>query len=369
MKTRGVVAILGVVAAITAVTLFLVFKNPSPDRSRLKIGVLTILSGEASAYGTHTRQGLDLALAEMQDPPFELVYKDTKADPMEAVRVFKELQREGVSVIIGPFTSTECRQVGPEAVRSKIALVTSSATADQLSEIGEYMFMMLPPNSRQGADQAEFALKKLSLKKAAILYRQNPYGETLRASFATTFREGGGATVADIGFPDGEENFRDRLKEIAKTKPDVLFIPAHDADTGRILRQAKEVNFPSVRFLGCDGSMSPTTLELAGDAAEGAIFSNVASVSPTFDDAFRKAYKAEPNPYAASAYDTLKILANMVKDGAKTGEDFQKRLVALPGLEGASGNTKFTLQSKSYWALSKAYRQFEVRSGKFELMR
>src|SRR5205807_1260986 len=212
----------------------------------------------------------------------------------------------------GPFTSTECRQVGPEAVRARITLVTSSATADQLSDIGDYMFMMLPPNSRQGADQADFALKKLSLKKAAILYRQNPYGETLRESFAATFRQGGGTIVADVGFPDGEENFRDRLKQIAKSDPEVLFIPAHDADTGRILRQAKEVNFPSVRFLGCDGSMSPTTIELGGDAAEGAVFSNVASVSPAFDDAYRKAYKAEPNPYAASAYDTLKVLASTV---------------------------------------------------------
>ncbi len=356
--------------AVVGGTIAVLYKpTPTAATARLKVGVISVLSGDSSAYGTHTRQGLDLALGEMKDPPFELIYKDSKADPMEAVRVFKELQRDGAPVIIGPFTSTECRQVGPEAVRNRVTLVTSSATADQLSEIGEFMFMMLPPNSRQGADQADFASQKLGLKKAAVLYRQNPYGESLRASFVKKFRESGGTILSEIGFPDNEENFRDRLKELAKSNPDVLFVPAHDSDTGRVLRQMKEVNFPAVRVLGCDGSMSPTMLELAGTAGESAIFSNVASVSPDFDAAYRKAHQAEPNPYAASAYDTLKIIAQLIKDGARTGEDFQKKLVALEKFDGATGITKFSRNEKSYWALSKLYSQFEVRSGQFKLMR
>src|SRR5262249_27064212 len=138
-RNRAVIAILAVAAVAAAVIALVIINRKPQDTQRVKIGVITILSGEASAYGTHTRQGLDLALAEMGAPPFELVYKDSKADPAEAVRVFKELQREGVSVVIGPFTSTECRQVGPEAVRARITLITSSATADQLSDIGEYM--------------------------------------------------------------------------------------------------------------------------------------------------------------------------------------------------------------------------------------
>jgi branched-chain amino acid transport system substrate-binding protein len=338
--------------------------------AKVKVGVLTPLSGEASAYGTYTRQGLELALTEIEDPPFELVYKDTKADPLEAVRVFKELAREGVPVVVGPFTSTEVRQVGPDAMRTKTALITSSATADDLSKLGDYVFMMLPPNSQQGADQARFALDALKVKRAGILYRQNPYGETLRAAFTKTFKEGGGEVVADVGFADGEENFRDRLKEIAKAKPDILFAPAHDADTGRILRQAREVNLPKdVRVLGCDGSMSPTMLELAGEAAEGAIFSNVASVSKEFDEAYRKAHDKEPNPYAASSYDSLKILYQLMKQGARSGSDFQKALKGMEKFEGTTGPTKFTLVDKSYWALSKTYRQFEVKKGKFELRR
>lgn len=329
------------------------------------------MTGESASYGEYTKQGLDLALRDLGDTKIELIYKDTKADPAEAVRVFKELQRSEVAAVIGPFTSTEVRQVGPEAQRLKMPLITSSATADQLSAIGDHVFMVLPPNSKQGEDQAEFSGTSLKATKAAILYRQNPYGETLRASFKRRFESNKGEILADVGFPDGEEDFRERLRQILETSPEVVFIPCHDGDTGRILRQARELNFPpSIRFIGCDGSMSQTMLELAGEAAEGAIFSNVASVSTDFDDKYRKQFGGgEPNPYAAAAYDTLMILGRLQREGAASGDDFQRGLVGLSGYEGATGKTQFTKMEESYWALSKPYRQFKVESGRFVLIK
>lgn len=384
MKSNRIIVIVLALAAVAAFVIYKSGNNGNGDNNgpggnggvtdvnpeTVKVGVLTILTGEASSYGEYTKQGLELALQEIESPGFELVYKDTKADPAEAVRVFKELQRDNVPIIIGPFTSTEVRQVGPEAQRTSTTLITSSATADQLSAIGDRVFMMLPPNSQQGADQARFAAKGLTAKSAAILYRQNPYGETLRKSFRETFEAEGGEILKELGFPDGEENFRDRLKELAETNPEVIFIPCHDADTGRILRQAKEVNIPdSVRFLGCDGSMSETMLELAGDAAEGSIFSNVASISDSFDASYDSAYGGAPSPYAASSYDTLKIIAGLVSSGAKSSDDFQTGLAELSAHDGATGPTSFSKVEKSYWALSKSYSQFEVRGGKFELRR
>src|SRR5262249_21716312 len=207
----------------------------SVKSTTVKVGVLTPLTGDSPAYGKYTRQGLEFGQAEAKDNGIELVFKDTKADALEAVRLLKELNAEGVNLVIGPFTSTEVRQVGPEAQRLNMTLITSSATADDLSTIGDHIFMMLPPNAKQGADQARYALEKLGAKKAAILYRENPYGQSLRGAFAEAFKSGGGDIVADIGFPDKEENFRDRLNEIKKKNPQVIFIPVHDDDTGRIL--------------------------------------------------------------------------------------------------------------------------------------
>lgn len=345
--------------------------TPEPARksSTMRIGVITTLTGEAGAYGKYTRQGLELGVADLSPAPVELVYKDSKGDPMEAVRVFKELQREGVPVVIGPFTSTEVRVVGAEAERAGVTLITTSATADDLSTLGPHVFMMLPPNSQQGSDQAKYALSRFSAKTAAILYRQNPYGETLRAGFSKTFEQAGGKITADMGFPDGEEDFRDRLRRIMATTPDVVFIPVHDADTGRILRQAKEINLPAaVRFLGADGCMSDTALKLAGQAGEGAVFSNVASISKAFDDKYRSAHSEEPSPYAASAYDTVRIVAQLATKGAKTSDDFQRGLVEMTGFDGATGTTKFSKKEKSYWALSKPYHQFEIKAGKFVLV-
>jgi branched-chain amino acid transport system substrate-binding protein len=338
-------------------------------RERVKVGVLYIGTGENAAYGTYTHQGLDLALAEIASPSVEFIYKDTKADPQEAIRVYKELRAAGVPVVLGPFTSTEVRQVGPEAQRDQTVLITTSATADDLSKIGDHVFMMLPPNSQQGSDQAKFAITKLAVKRAAILYRQNPYGQTLREGFMKQFIADGGQVVADIGFPDGTEDFADRLRTIMATGPQVVFFPVHDTDAGRILRQAREINMPTdVKFLGCDGSMSETTIKLAATAAEGAIFSNVASVSGEFNKTYAAKYGGVANPYAAAAHDAAMIVDKLAADGARTSDQFEVGMTGLSDFTGATGKTNFKQVDQSYWALGKVYRQFIVHDGEFELL-
>jgi branched-chain amino acid transport system substrate-binding protein len=337
-------------------------------QERVKIGVITVLTGENADYGAYTRNGLDLAMSERAGAPIDLIYEDSKANPQEAIRVFKELQARGIAAVIGPFTSTEVRAVGPEAQRAAVPLITSSATADDLSALGDQVFMMLPPNSKQGSDQATYARETLKAGRVAILFRDNPYGQTLREAFARRFKELGGQIPGELGFPDGTEDFRDRLRQLAETAPDAVFAPVHDADSGRILRQAREVGFPRVPFLGADGSMTATMLELAGSAAEGSIYSNVASVDASFDKRYQAKYGKAPSPYSASAFDTMMILADLVKGGAHTASAIHAGLIALHGYEGASGTTRFIKVDKSYWCLDKRYRQFIVKNGAFELV-
>lgn len=335
--------------------------------SGVRIGVITIQTGPAADYGTYTTNGLTLALKKIGQPAVELVYKDSKADPQEALRVFKELAASGVPVVIGPFTSSESKQLGPEAQRAGIVMITPSATADELSDIGDHMFMMLPPNKTQGRDMARYAASKLGAKRAAILYGLIPYGQTMRESFSSAFIAAGGTIVADEGYPEGTSEFRDLLKKMASAKPDVVFIPVQDSQAGQIVRQAREVNFPPTRFLGGDGAMTDTMISLGGSAAEGFLVTNIASHDPNFDQLYRATFGSEASPYSASAYDTLMIINALAAKGARTSADFQAGLVALPGYDGASGRTKFSMVGKSYWCMNKSYSLFVVRGGKFVL--
>jgi branched-chain amino acid transport system substrate-binding protein len=342
--------------------------NSTPN-GQLNFGVITIQSGGDAAYGVDTKNGLELALGSMKDAPVKPLYADSKEDPQEALRVFKELAAKGVTVVVGPFASTEVRQVAPEAQRQGIVLITTSATADDLSTIGDHVFMMLPPNSRQGADQAKFAYQHLNSRRAAVLRRQNAYGQSLSASFDDQFRKLGGNIVAEESFPDQTEDFRNHLRKLAGKGADTVFIAAHAEDTGRILRQAKEVRFPKVAFLGGDGSMTDDMFKQAGGAGEGSIFSNVAAVDPDFEKAFQAKYGTAPSGYSATAYDTAMILAELAHGGARTSDQFQKGLVGLQGHAGASGLTRFTQVDKSYWCLDKQYRQFEAKNNQFSLIR
>ncbi len=335
----------------------------------VRIGVITIETGDNAAYGKYTKNGLALAQSMRPGSDVELIFKDSKADPLEAIRVFKELHAAGVPLVIGPFVSDSVRVVGPEAQRSGVVLVTSSATADGLSTIGDHLFMVLPPNSQQGSDQARYAFETLGARNAALIYRQNPYGETLRASFVETFKALGGSVAAEQGFPPDTTEFQPLIRPLVDLQPDVVFLAVHDADHGRILRQAAEIRFPQTHFLGCDGSMTDSMLQLAGSAAEGSVYSNVASIDPSFDERYEERFQERPSPYAASAFDTLNIVLDLVEQGVRAATDFQAALVALDGHNGATGVTRFELVDASYWSLSKPYRQFVVEGGEFVLIR
>lgn len=341
--------------------------NAKPSASPVKIGVITILTGENADYGSYTRNGVDLAIADRPGTAVEVLYADSKANPQEAVRVFKELQAKGVVAVVGPFTSTEVRAVGPQAQAAAVPLITSSATADDLSKLGDNIFMMLPPNRKQGSDQAAYVHDVLKANRVAVLYRENPYGQTLREAFVSRTKELGGEIAGEQSFPDNTEDFRDRLRVLAAAKPDAVFVPAHDADTGRILRQAVETGFPKVPFLGADGSMTASMLELAGSAAEGSIYSNVASTDASFDKRYAAKFGKPPSPYSASAFDTMNVLLDAVGAGARTSSEIRSYLVGIQGYMGASGKTRFTRVDNAYWCLDKTYRQFVVKSGDFVL--
>ena len=88
---------------ILKVFLIIVFTNlKAISDEKIKIGLIVPLSGEYSYIGKSIIKSTRMALNKIDDNRITIIPKDTKANPIDALRVSKELQTNGIKIIIGP---------------------------------------------------------------------------------------------------------------------------------------------------------------------------------------------------------------------------------------------------------------------------
>ena len=88
---------------ILKVFLIIVFSHlKAISDEKIKIGLIVPLSGEYSYIGNSILKSTRMALNKINDDRITVIPKDTKANPIDALRVSNELYNNGVNIIIGP---------------------------------------------------------------------------------------------------------------------------------------------------------------------------------------------------------------------------------------------------------------------------
>lgn len=120
---------------------------------------------------------------------------------------------------------------------------------------------------------ANFALKTLKAKKAAIIYdATSDYSKGLLKNFKNIFEKSGGKVIAQEAFGKGEQDFSSILTKIRAKNPDVLFAPVYYDEAGLIIKQARELGM-NIPILGADGFDDPKVVEKAGKKNANNVFS------------------------------------------------------------------------------------------------
>ena len=82
-------------------SIFFLYQNVFASE-KIKIGLIVPLSGENSLIGEKIIKSTRLAINKINDDRIEIIPKDTKSNPIDALKVSKELYKNGVRIIIGP---------------------------------------------------------------------------------------------------------------------------------------------------------------------------------------------------------------------------------------------------------------------------
>ena len=149
-------------------------------------------------------------------------------------------------------------------------------------------------------------------------------------------------------------------------QPEGVYLIGWYKEYAQILRQSKELGLKT-QFLSCVTFNKPELLELAGDTAEGVIFTQPAYSTESQDPKVRDfvaAYKAKhnalPGTYAAQAYDAVYLIARAADKGFGA-EALESGLYGIRNFPGVTGTTTFDPNGD----VQKPVEFYTVRSGAF----
>ena len=86
---------------ISTLSLIIFFQN-SFSSEKIKIGLIVPITGKHSQLGNSIIKSVRLAINKIDDNRFEIIPKDTKSNPIDTLKVSKQLHNQGVRIIIGP---------------------------------------------------------------------------------------------------------------------------------------------------------------------------------------------------------------------------------------------------------------------------
>jgi branched-chain amino acid transport system substrate-binding protein len=316
----------------------------------IKVGVYGDLTGQTSSFGQSTKNGIELAVEEINNAggingkKIQLIVEDDQGRPEQAKTVVSKLiNQDKVQAVLGEVASTNSLAAAPVAQEAKIPMITPSSTNPKVTEVGDYISRVCFIDPFQGSVMAKFAANTLKAKTAAILGDVNSdYSKGLTQFFEEEFSKLGGRVVAKEAYTQTDPDFKGQLTKIRNLNPDVIYIPGYYGQVGIIAKQARELDM-NMPLLGGDGWDSPELWKLGGAALKNSYISNHYSAenpAPEIQN-FVRAYKAkfnvEPDSLAALAYDAAKVLADAIKRAG--GTDSAKLRDAINSTKGFAGVT------------------------------
>ncbi len=305
----------------------------------LLIGVSGPLTGPAAQYGAQWRKGFDLALDEVNGPgggikgrPLAYQFEDSQNDPRQSVAIAQKFVGDPRIVVeLGDFSSPASMAASPIYQRGKLVQFGFTNSHPDFTKGGDYMWSNSISQSEQSPQLATFAVKQLGLKKLAILHLNTDWGRTSKDLAVQTVKSLGADVVASEGYMPDERDFRSTLVRVRDARPDGVILISYYADGALIARQTRVAGLDQP-LVAIGSVYSPKFIELGAEAVEGIYTqSNFFPEDPrpevqAFVAAFTARFKEEPDSFNAYGYDTIKLIAEVMRQFGTSRADIRSGL-------------------------------------------
>lgn len=328
-------------------------KTTSSDT--ITLGVLAPLTGDVSVYGITTKNGIDLAIEEINKnggvlgKTIKIEALDEKGDIAEATNAYNKLTSQNIVALIGDVTSKPSIAVAELAAADGTPMLTPTGTAQAITEAGDNIFRVCFTDPFQGKVMATYAADSLSAKNVAIMYNtSDDYSQGVAKAFKETAEGKGLKIVANEGYGNDDKDFRTQLTKIQSAKVDAIFIPDYYTKVALIATQAREIGYkgPMLGADGWDGVLGVLDAANKG-VVDNSYFSSHFSTADTapvvanFVKNYKEKFGEMPTGFSALGYDAAYLMVEAIKNAGSTDKAAITAALKNIKLDCVTGNIPF----------------------------
>jgi branched-chain amino acid transport system substrate-binding protein len=297
----------------------------------VKIGIGGPLTTTSAGFGVEMRQAVELAVDEynaaggLNGTKVVAVAVDDKADAEVGKAVANGFCDDPTILgVVGHVNSGVAIATGKVYADCGLAVITPMASNPKVTDSGfSTIFRLTNRDDRKGPGLARYLMQKMGKKRALVIDDGTPYGVGLADQFVAGFA-GGGTVVDRKSVRVGDQNFAEFVKAWPKDFDVVFFAGIREG--ALILKEMRAQGLTQLFSCG-DGCWDTKAFILAAEGAatqgEGV---RVLSAAPALGDVpgsaeFAARYTAKYGPinnYAASSYDSARVLMTAIAETSKS---------------------------------------------------
>lgn len=309
------------------------------DKETIKLGSAGPLSGSVSIYGLAVKEGVELAVEEInaaggvnvngEMKKLELVdFINDEADAKKSAAALTSLISKDVDVVVGAVTSGATEGLIAEAVKHGVPVITPTGTADKLT-VGEdgndrenryNIFRACFYDSYQGTYMGQYAADQ-GVKKAYVLYNNDEdYSKGLKDAFVET-ATANNVNVVTAAYSKQDKDFNAFWVPILEGGYDCVYVPDYYENVYNILKTGYAKGYEGVCYGGdgWDGVIKQVKEGEDASFLENCFYTNHyfgESESPavkTFVEKYQAKYGSIPVSFAALGYDAVYIAKQAIE--------------------------------------------------------
>ena len=346
----------------------------------IKIANIVELSGGGATAGTNFKNGVELAVKEINasggilGKKIQTTTADTQSNPGVAKGLTQKAIDNDVFAIFGPVFSGSIMVSMAESRKAEVPNFTGGEAASITEQGNPYIFRTSFTQATAMPKVARYISDTAKLKSIAIIYVNNDFGKGGLDAMKKSLANSSTKVVAEISTEPGQVDFSAAVLRAKQSNAEGLFAYSNEEESARMLRELKKQGW-NKPVIGETTLTGQKVIELAGDAANGAIAHVGLTVDAplpairAFRAKFEREYKYISDHNGMKGYSGVYVLkAAIEKTGkldrkavAKTLHTLKVKAIDQPGvLMDVSFDSKGDLDRESFLV--------EVKNGKQEVV-
>ncbi len=321
---------LGLSAAALAMGLGL-----SAAQADITIATAGPMTGDYAAFGQQMQTGAKAAVKDINaaggvnGEQLVLEVGDDVCDPKQAVAVANDFVQKGVVFVAGHFCSGSSIPASDVYIEEGILQMTPASTNPAFTdgpaaEGVDTIFRTCGRDDQQGDYAGKWIAERYGDKNIAILHDKSTYGKGIADLTKAMLNAEGVTEKLYEAYTAGEQDYTALVSKLKADGIDVIYLGGYHTEGALIIRQAREQGLEA-QLLGPDSLNTLEFVSIAGDAANGVMFTNAAEARnlPSAKAVVEEIRKGgfEPEGYTLNTYAAIQVWAAAANEAGTTDSE------------------------------------------------